>query len=1225
LRTDEPFSTLAATHVLARVSPRSEVRMVVRRWILAACALAAAACGGEMPEPDAGLPEEDAGPSPADAGPRVDAGMTDAGSEPDVAPFVTSTRPDNGAMEIAGDRELEVRFSEAMDPNAGTITARVGGVDVPLAAPSWNEEEDVLFVAPSSRWPSASRIDVSIAGFADAEGTSMEGPFEMVFHTNDEGPPSVVSATPAEGSMVDAAVSEIVLVFSEPMNPYVGTLDGAALGERVWMSPEELRVAISGLEAGASVRIALDGFEDVAGNALDGTMTLGDGALDFTTAPDTDPPALSDSNPTNGQLDVAVLTQREIVLLFDEPMDTSLRTASLDDGATAATLTGNWSADGTELTFSVAGRLRANALHGLDVSAMRDRAGNALDGSVGLSAGVLEFTTTVLDEALPFVQFTSPAEGERGVATRIANVEILFSEAMDTSRTAVDLVSSRGTRTLAGVWNAAGTRLTLPVGAPLYGHTAYSIDVSAFSDASGNALEVAHPYLGDALLQFTTGGATGESCADPLTTLDATRDGAALVWPLLGNRFLTSDQPPICAGSTLRDGFVAYDKATGPLGTSGGRALRVTVTADRAHLFNLAAFEILSGACERASGTREVCGGGRREWVQYLDAPAGSYFVSLAMSASDGTVTNWSGLTLRIEEVTSIPEGESCGDPFDASSAIYTQLAADDHQWILPHGAGTSVEQNLSTASPDTFSCVTSSQGPDTVVRVEKTRASSILDVMIEPFPADSSVSGTHVEARTSCDRSPEASEVLACTRSVGTTPRTIQVDAPPGPVYLWVAASDPEAPTLQTTLRVREIDPGPGETCLTAIPIATDATNAITPAATTDFFHPSCLPTGAVTWYRYRTTREVTTVRTAGAGAVAMIAASNSSELECVADAVLANVGRRLPVGTDVCIAVPSGSTVGSLIVREHDWRSIAGTVTSLGIARPVDAAGAPITITGESWLTADATSLYMGIAVTSNASAGIVIAPRAGGASELVRTPMHNVIGHGGAMFGQSLFSIDERTTAPPRLFRLIDSLGAPEPAGTAWDTGSVYPAVAMRGLTRVVGQDTLAIAGGNTTSATFFTIPATGASTVTNRGANTNVSALNAIAANDTYVFFTGSVRIAGTARSSVYRLPWTGLATATPRLLVPWDSVSVGTGNAGIVYDAARDILYFRSTQSGNEGVFAVFDAATDAPYFAGRVAPGGRSADAGLAFDPAVPSLFFFETQSDTNGNFVEVR
>lgn len=1196
--------------------------MMVRRWIVAMCVLALAGCDNPS-DPDGGPPGQDAGPDTG-APIETDAGPSDGGRE--APPTVTSTRPRAGEMNVAGHREVEIRFSEPMDPSAGAVAAQVGDVAIALAEPSWNDERDVLFIAPATTWPSESRIDLTIDGFTDAGGTAMEEAFALVFHTSDEGPPSVVEATPAEGSTVEASsLTELVFRFSEAMNPFVGTtsVEGATLGEHGWPAPDELRVAIAGLEPGATYRVLLEGFEDVAGNALDGTTTLLDGALDFTTTPDTDPPALSDSNPTHGQLDVAIALLTELVLVFDEPMDTTVRTASLDDGAEAVTLTGNWNAGGTELRFAASGRLRPDAVHRLDVSAMRDRAGNPLDGSVGLSDGVLEFTTATTDEALPFVQFTSPAEGETGVSTRIPAIEILFSEAMDTSRVTVELVSTRGTEVLTGVWNLAGTRLTLPLEAPLYGHTTYSIDVSAFTDASGNPLDVTYPYLGDGILELTTGTASGESCADPLTMLDATREGDAYVWSLVGERFTTSDQPPICETSALRDGFVAYEKTTGALGTPGGRALRVTITADRASLFNRVAFEILSGACEREHATREVCGGGRREWVQYLDGPAGDYFVSLAISTSTGGATAWSGLTLRIEEVDAIPEGESCSDPFDATSAIYQALGTDDHQWIVPHGAGTSVEQGLSTRSPDTFSC-TSSQGPDTVIRVEKTRASSILDVYVEPFPADSSISTQRVEARSSCSRTPEPNEILACMPSVSTTPRTMQIDTGPGPVYLWVAAANAAAPTLQTTVRVREIDPGPGETCLTAIPITPDTTNAITPSAETEFFRPSCLPAGNVTWYRYRTTREVTTVRTVGAAPVAMIAADGSAELECVADAQLANIGRRLPVGTDICIAVPSGDAITSLVVADYDWRSIVGTTSDLGISPPVNEAGAPISITSEAWLTADATSLYMGINVTSALNAGIVIAPRAGGFADVVRPGAATVIGYGGAMFGQALFSTDERTGTGARLYRLIDSAGTPIPGGTAWDTGT-YPSVAMRGLTRIEGLDELAFAGASSSVNGFFTISATAPGGAVSRGSNPDVTAINAIAANDTYVFFTGSARIDGTARSSVYRLPWVGLATETPRLLAPWSSVSVGTGNAGIVYDPATDILYFRSTQTGNEGVFAVFDATSDDPFFAGRVAAGGRSSDAGLAFDPAVPALFFFETQSNPTGNFVEVR
>lgn len=1192
-------------------------------WLFA-LAVGTAGCDGST-DPDAGasdaqVPAEDA---------RVDAGN----EQPSEPPRVTSTRPRNGEMEVAGDRELEVRFSAAMSASAGTVRARVGTTDIPLGATTWNDEADVLFVAPASRWPSSSRVDVTIEGFADRSGTEMEEPYELVFHTGDEGPPSVLEASPAEGATdVDVALAEIALRFSEPMNPYVGelTLTGGPgeLGARSWPSPDELRVEVAGLEAGKDYRVELAGFEDVAGNPLDGALVLLDDALDFTTAPDTTVPTLVDSNPTNGQLDVLVAALPEIVLRFDEPMDTSVRTASLDDGESTTTLTGNWSPDGLELRFVAAGRLRLDARHRLDVSELRDRAGNALDPETGLTDGALEFTTTAADEAFPFVQFSAPAEGDAEVRTRITSIAILFSEAMDIARNTVELVGGGETRTLAGAWNAAGTRLTLALETPLPGHTAYSIDLSAFTDASGNALDVSHPYLGDGVLDFVTGVPTGESCADPLTVAEATRDGDAHVFSLLGGRFATSDQPPSCAATNLRDGFVEYEKTTGELGTAGGRALRITATADGANRFNLLSLEVSSGACERseAAHAREVCVGPRREWIQYLDAPAGTYFITVAMSNSSGAQSDWTGLELRIEEVGAIPEGESCHDPFDTTSAIYTSPAPGEHSFRVPHGAGTSVEQGESTAGADGFSCVSSAHGPDAVIRVDKERAGSILDVTVEPFPVSSGT--VHVEARSSCARGAGIEHVRACNRGSGFTPQNFQVDGPAGPVWLWLASSAPDVPLLRTAVDVREIDPGLGESCATAIPLTVNTTNAVTPESTADYFHPSCLPAGPVTWYRYRTTREVTTVIADGVQPLAMIDAASARELECVADATLANVGRRMPVGTDVCVAIPSTGTPVSLSVHELDWRGITGTPSSLAIERPVNDTGSPVTITSEAWLEADATNLYMGISVTSNLSAGVVIAPRVGGTSELMRTPAHTVIGYGGALHGQTLFSINEAssgTAAANRLYRLINSAGTLEPSGTVWDPGSIYPSVALRGLTRIVGQDELAIAGASSSAgATFLTASATAPGSVLTRGTNADVTAIHAIAADATYVYFTGTARIDGTTRTSVYRLPWSDLGQA-PRLLAPWTSVSVSSSNAGIVYDPATDILYFRSTRSGEEGVYAVFDASTDAPTFAGRVVAIGRSSDAGLALDPAIPALLLFETQSESTGNFVEVR
>src|SRR5690606_10167582 len=200
-----------------------------------------------------------------------------------------------------------------------------------------------------------------------------------------------------------------------------------------------------------------------------------------------------------------------------------------------------------------------------------------------------------------------------------------------------------------------------------------------------------------------------------------------------------------------------------------------------------------------------------------------------------------------------------------------------------------------------------------------------------EPFPVSSGT--VHVEARSSCARGAGIEHVRACNRGSGFTPQNFQVDGPAGPVWLWLASSAPDVPLLRTAVDVREIDPGLGESCATAIPLTVNTTNAVTPESTADYFHPSCLPAGPVTWYRYRTTREVTTVIADGVQPLAMIDAASARELECVADATLANVGRRMPVGTDVCVAIPSTGTPVSLSVHELDWRGITGTPSSLAI----------------------------------------------------------------------------------------------------------------------------------------------------------------------------------------------------------------------------------------------------------------------------------------------------
>src|SRR5690606_744954 len=121
------FWGLVPPMLSARVARGGGMRKSSLAWLFA-LAVGTAGCDGST-DPDAGasdaqVPAEDA---------RVDAGN----EQPSEPPRVTSTRPRNGEMEVAGDRELEVRFSAPMSASAGTVRARVGTTDIPLGATTW--------------------------------------------------------------------------------------------------------------------------------------------------------------------------------------------------------------------------------------------------------------------------------------------------------------------------------------------------------------------------------------------------------------------------------------------------------------------------------------------------------------------------------------------------------------------------------------------------------------------------------------------------------------------------------------------------------------------------------------------------------------------------------------------------------------------------------------------------------------------------------------------------------------------------------------------------------------------------------------------------------------------------------------------------------------------------------------------------------------------------------
>jgi hypothetical protein len=304
-----------------------------------------------------------------------------------------------------------------------------------------------------------------------------------------------------------------------------------------------------------------------------------------------------------------------------------------------------------------------------------------------------------------------------------------------------------------------------------------------------------------------------------------------------------------------------------------------------------------------------------------------------------------------------------------------------------------------------------------------------------------------------------------------------------------------------------------------------------------------------------------------------------------------------------------------------------VNGTATDLAIARPVDGAGAGISITSESWLALTPTQLYMGINPNGTTTAAIVAAPRVGGATAERILIDRFTMGNAAVAFGEALFSVEE-TARAARLHRLIDSTGSI--AATVWDTGTTYATQDIDSLAPIGATTELAMVSDtpNTSSAARVTVfyrgDASAPSPVTRVGETTALDSVVAIAASAEWIFLMGTgLEGAASSGRTIYRVPWADVA-ATPVPLAHPELVSISATNGSMVYDPGRDVLYFRQGRSP-AGVHAIFDAASAAPFYAGEVAAIGTSGDHGLALDPAIPALFLFETETATTGAFARIE
>ncbi|SEU08963.1 Ig-like domain-containing protein [Stigmatella erecta] len=449
-------------------------------------------------------------------------------------PRVTATTPSEGASRVPLDTaQVSFTFNEPMDPLVGSLRTQGG---LTLGPATWTSA--LVLTAPiTSPLVNNGQYAVRLEGFRNVHGQAFSGgptlgDGKLDFGTGpDLTPPTVVSASPAEGSLdvVSENTSRVVLTFSEPMKKTVGKAELVDGATRTVLTPQWtpdgfiVSYAVMFLRPNASLGIALSGFQDAVGNALDPKPYLGNGMLDFKTVPDHTRPYLESSTPVDGAQDVypaevyltggnpATGLRKRFTFFFSEPMNSSVTRVTLHESANPdlfRTFNGTWSADRRTLTVTITpvatGQLPlvGTREYYVNLTALQDAEGNPLEttfpgpGGDGRVEFFTQWDLPYLDHACAHALSANPVA-----------VTATASYSGSTPRT--DTLHSHYRVTLPGGNGSftGSTRLRLGLDRLLYAFMSQNVPLEVSVPASGAVLEVLYepaPPACDALTHMAT-------------------------------------------------------------------------------------------------------------------------------------------------------------------------------------------------------------------------------------------------------------------------------------------------------------------------------------------------------------------------------------------------------------------------------------------------------------------------------------------------------------------------------------------------------------------------------------------------------------------------------------------------------------------------------------------------------------------------------------------------
>jgi hypothetical protein len=327
----------------------------------------------------------------------------------DVAPpTVLTVSPANGATNVPVTTAVNITFNEAMDAstiNGTTITLKNTATSAAVAGVvTYNTATHVATFTSNASLSNGTNYTVTVTtGVKDVAGNAMAGQFTSTFTTAaapDNTPPTVTSTSPANNATNVAISTVVTATFSEAMDATTingttftlkVTSGGAAVAGTVAYDPATHVATFTPTTSLANntgyTATITTGAKDVAGNALAVNKVF-----TFTTIPDTTPPTVTATSPTNGATAVPITSV--VTVTFSEAMDATTingTTFSLSVTSPSSAVAGAVTYDPAThvATFTPTVALTPSTNYTATVTTgAKDAAGNAL------SPGTVTFTFT---------------------------------------------------------------------------------------------------------------------------------------------------------------------------------------------------------------------------------------------------------------------------------------------------------------------------------------------------------------------------------------------------------------------------------------------------------------------------------------------------------------------------------------------------------------------------------------------------------------------------------------------------------------------------------------------------------------------------------------------------------------------------------------------------------------------------------------------------------------